>query len=91
MDIKTLMKNQIILKYEVKSLNEKLDLVLKILERVDEGKSLQKYHKYEYANLDCLFPINSKIYLTSLNDQLRTDAVYREKMVIILYYLVIFN
>lgn len=46
MDIKTLMKNQIILKYEVKSLNEKLDLVLKILERVEEGKSLQKDHEY---------------------------------------------
>ncbi|KAL5240915.1 hypothetical protein ACI65C_008325 [Semiaphis heraclei] len=81
MDIKTLLKNQLILKYEVKSLNEKLDLVLKILERVEEGKSLQKDHEYEYSNLDCLFPIDSETDLISLDDQLKTDAVYREKMV----------
>lgn len=83
MDVKTLLKNQLVIKYEVKSLNEKLDLVLKILERVEEGKSLQKHNEYEYANLDCLFPIDSETDLISLDDQLRTDAAYREKMVMI--------
>jgi len=38
MDIKTF------LKYEVNSLNESLDLVLIILERVEKGKSFQKDH-----------------------------------------------
>lgn len=80
------MKNQLANKYELKSLTCKIDSVVKILERFEEGNLLKSISENETNTVACNaieshFPIDNDDDLKLIEEQIQFDMAYRRKLV----------
>lgn len=78
-----MLKNQLFTKYEIKSLNEKVDILLKHFERYEKTLNSESINDTlnNYSAMDCLFPIDNEPDMNSLNEQIELDPVYKKKLV----------
>lgn len=84
------MKNQLTNKYELKCLSRKIDSVVKILERLEEGNLLLKSISENetttsttiaFNTIESNFPIDNDDDLKLLEEQIQIDMAYRKKLV----------
>ncbi|XP_050525538.1 uncharacterized protein LOC126896639 [Daktulosphaira vitifoliae] len=77
-------KNQHFIKYEIKSINEKLDILLQNFERLENLKVLatsENSSTTDYSAMDCIFPIELETDLESINEHILSDSTYQKKTV----------
>ncbi|XP_050529217.1 uncharacterized protein LOC126898854 [Daktulosphaira vitifoliae] len=76
--------NQLFIKYEIKSINEKLDILLQNFERLENLKVLattENSSTTDYSAMDCIFPIELETDLESVNVQILSDSTYQKKLI----------
>lgn len=86
MCLRKLLANQVVMKIELKSLNEELK---KITASKDNHLDIEKE---DFSNLDGLFPLESENDLINIENQIQSSPTYRKKLVskhfLVFYYLV---
>lgn len=84
------MKNQLTNKYKLKCFSRKIDSVVKILERLEEGNLLLKSISENktttsttiaFNTIESNFPIDNDDDLKLLEEQIQIDMAYRKKLV----------
>jgi len=77
-------RNQVTIKYEIKNIQERLDLILnmqeKILDKLINNQTIIDYTECNYEEF--LIPMESDEELEQLEDKIKTNLAYRKSVVI---------
>lgn len=77
-------RNQVTIKYEIKNIQERLDLISnmqeKILDKLINNQTIIDYTEYNYEEF--LTPMESDEELEKMEDKIKTDLAYRKTVVI---------
>jgi len=74
--------NLIIIKHSIRNLNEKLDLIIERNNKFSQNSENNLHEDdIDYANLNCIFPIDDINTLSCIEEQLASDQKYHKLMV----------